>query len=225
VTLSNQARGDGAALGDIRFTLDGREPSAQSTRYDAPLTLPAGAEIRAAAFVGTGQASRTWIKRLDAQAALRRDSHDLEPCSDAIGLLLEPAGGGEAAGARSANSPLAVDIMNPCWIDRGVDLSDGPRIIAAVAPLPFNYEIGKDAAKIRVGDARTAEGELEIHVDGCDTPARALLPLASAASARGVTALPALQLPRLPGRHDLCLRFARPRPDPQWAIDWVQVGE
>ena len=39
-------------------------------------------------------------------------------------------------------------------------------------PLPFNYEIGADAAKIRVGDARTAEGELEIHVDGCDTPAR-----------------------------------------------------
>jgi hexosaminidase len=115
--------------------------------------------------------------------------------------------------------------MNPCWIDRGVDLSGGPRIIAAVAPLPFNYEIGADTAKIRVGDARTAEGELEIHVDGCDTPARALLPLASAASLPGVTTLPEQRLPRLPGRHDLCLRFARPRLDPQWAIDWVEVGE
>jgi hexosaminidase len=225
VTLSDQARDDGALLGDIRFTLDGREPTAQSTRYDTPLTVPAGTEIRAASFVGTEQASRTWIKRLDTQAALRRDSHDLEACSDAIGLLLEPAGRGEASGGRAASSPLAVDIMNPCWIDRGVDLSDGPRIIAAVAPLPFNYEIGADAAKIRVGDARTAEGELEIHVDGCDAPTRALLPLAPAASAKGVTALPAQRLPRLPGRHDLCLRFARPRLDPQWAIDWVEVGE
>jgi hexosaminidase len=225
VTLSNQARADAAAVGDIRFTLDGREPSALSARYDAPLTVSAGTEVRAAAFLGTERASRTWVQRFDAQAALRRDSHDLEPCSDGIGLLLEPAGSGQAAGARAANTPLAVDIMNPCWIDRGVDLSGGPRIIAAVAPLPFNYEIGADTAKIRVGDARTAEGELEIHVDGCDTPVRALLPLAPAAGLPGVTTLPELRLPRLPGRHDLCLRFARPRLDPQWAIDWVEVGE
>jgi hexosaminidase len=225
VTLSNQAQTDAAALGDIRFTLDGREPSALSTRYDAPLTVPAGTEVRAAAFLGTERASRTWVQRFDARAALRRDSHDLEPCSDGIGLLLEPAGSGAAAGARGANTPLAVDIMNPCWIDRGVDLSGGPRIIAAVAPLPFNYEIGADVAKIRVGDARTAEGELEIHVDGCDTPARGLLPLAPAASLPGVTTLPEQRLPRLPGRHDLCLRFARPRLDPLWAIDWVEVGE
>jgi hexosaminidase len=219
VTLSNQARSDAAAPGDIRFTLDGREPSAQSTRYDTPLTITAGTEVRAAAFVGTEQVSRTWAKHLDALAALRRDSHDLELCSDSIGLLLEPAG------ARPANTPLAVDIMNPCWIDRGIDLSGGPRIIAAVAPLPFNYELGADAAKIRIGDARTAEGELEIHVDGCDTAPLALLPLAPAAGAKSVTTLPAQQLPRVPGLHDLCLRFARPRPEPLWAIDWVQVGE
>jgi hexosaminidase len=222
VSLSNQARNDAAAPGDIRFTLDGHEPSPQSTRYDTSLNVPVDTEVRAAAFVGTEQVSRTWATRLDAPTARRRDSHELEPCSDAIGLLLEPAGSGEGAAARS---PLAVDIMNPCWNDRGIDLSSGPRIVAAVAPLPFNYEIGADAAKIRVGDARTAEGELEIHVDGCDTPALALLPLAPAASSRGVTTLPAQRLPRLPGRHDLCLRFARPRLDPLWALDWVEVGE
>jgi hexosaminidase len=223
VSLSNQA--GAAAPGEIRFTLDGREPSAQSARYGTPLTVPAGTEVRAAAFAGAQQVSRTWTKRFDALAALRSDSHDLELCSDAIGLLLEPGDRGDAAGARAANAPLAVDIMNPCWIDRGVDLSGGPRIIAAVAPLPFNYELGADAAKIRVGDARSAEGELEIHADACDTPALALVPLAPAASDRGVTTLPAQRLPRLPGRHDLCLRFARPRLDPLWAIDWLEVGE
>jgi hexosaminidase len=231
VTLANQAQSDPAAPGDIRFTLDGREPSAQSARYETPLTVPAGTEIRAAAFVGAEQVSHTWAKHFDVLAALRRDSHDLEPCSDDIGLLLEPGdGGNDSAGAARSegaarSSPLAVDIMNPCWIDRGVDLSGGPRVSAAVAPLPFNYELGADAAKIRVGDARTAEGELEIHVDGCDTPALALLPLAAAASGRGVTILPAQRLPRLPGRHDLCLRFARPRLDPLWAIDWIEVEE
>jgi hexosaminidase len=215
LALQNQAQASAAGVGVIRYTLDGRDPAAQSIRYDTLLHEPRGAEIRAAAFAGTDQASRVLVKSLGERAALRRDSHDLELCSNALGLLLLPAG---------ANVPLAVDIMNPCWIDRGVDLSAGPRLLAAVAALPFNYEIGADAAKLRVGDARSAAGELEIHADGCDTPALATLPLAAAAHSRDVTTLPALNLPRLPGKHDLCLRFARPRLDPLWALDWVEIG-
>jgi hexosaminidase len=218
LALSNQlAAQDRAALvADIRYTLDGTQPSAESPRYSAPLTLPQGTLIRAATFLGSEQASRPWEKRLDARAVLRRDSHDLEQCSDGIGLLLIPSG--------NQSGPLAVDIMNPCWIYDHVDLSKGPRIVAAVAPLPFNYEIGADAAKIRVGDARTPQGELEIHVDGCDTPALVLLPLAAASDTPGVTTLPPQRLPALAGWHDLCLRFARPRLDPMWALDWVEIG-
>ena len=218
LTLSNQlaAKDPAARVGDIRYTLDGTQPSSQSPRYSEPLTLPTGTLIRAAAFVGSDRVSRAWEKRLDARAILRRDSHDLEQCSGGIGLLLSPSG--------SESPPLAVDIMNPCWIDRGVDLSKGPLIVAAVAPLPFNYEIGAAAAKIRVGDARTVQGELEIHVDGCDTPALVLLPLAAASDTPGVTTLAPQRLPALAGWHDLCLRFARPRLDPMWALDWVEIG-
>ena len=219
VVLSNQAQG---AIGEIRYSLDGSEPSAKSARFAAPLAVAAGAEIRAAAFVGTEQASRPWAVRLDAHTALRRDSHNLEQCSDGIGLLLEA---GTHAGSGVANPPLAVDIMNPCWIDRAVDLSSGPRIVAAVAALPFNYEIGADTAKIRIGDARTATGELEVHVDACDEPAIATLPLAAAVGTTSITQLAAQRLPPIPGRHDVCLRFARPRLDPQWALDWVEIGE
>jgi hexosaminidase len=217
VALSNQAQRDAPALGDIRYTLDGGEPSAASLPYESPLTVPVGTEIRAAAFVGSAQASRTWIRRLDAQTGLRRNSQDLELCSDGIGLLLQP-------GAATGN-PLAVDIMNPCWIDRSVDLSDGPSILAAVVALPFNFEIGADLPKIRIGGTRSAQGELEIHVDGCDTPVVAMLPLAVAADGGDSTALPTQRLPRFPGRHDLCLRFARPQLDPMWALDWVEIGE
>jgi hexosaminidase len=209
------------AIGEIHYTLDGRDPSAQSPRYETPLMVTSGAELRAAAFVGADQASRSWARRIDANTTLRRDSHDLEQCGDGVGLLLEPVD----VGSPAANLPLAVDIMNPCWIDRGVDLSQGPRIVAAVAPLPFNYEIGADAAKIRVGDARSATGELEVHIDGCDTPGSSLLPLAPAADSKGVTTLATQVLPRLPGKHDLCLRFARPRLDPMWALDWIEIGE
>jgi hexosaminidase len=231
VGLLNQAQG---AIGQIRYTLDGSEPSAESARYENPLVAAVGAELRAAAFVGTEQVSRPWALRLDAQTALRRDSHVLEQCSDGIGLLLEPGARvepglrvepGARAGDGAANWPLAIDIMNPCWIDRAVDLSSGPRIVAAVAPLPFNYEIGADAAKIRVGDARTKEGELEVHVDGCSEPAIVTLPLAAAAGNESVTQLAAQRLPPIPGRHDVCLRFARPRLHPQWALDWVEIGE
>jgi hexosaminidase len=214
VRLSNQA--SDAASSRIRYTLDGREPSAASTAYDAPLTVTIGTELRAAAFAAAAQASRTTLLHLDAESALRRDSHELQLCSNGVGLLLEPAG---------AATSLAVDIMNPCWIEHGVDLSAGPRLVAAVAAVPFNFELGADAAKVRIGEARTAEGELEVHVDDCDTPALAVLPLAAATQATGVTMLPAQRLPRIAGRHDLCLRFARPHRDPLWALDWVEIGE
>jgi hexosaminidase len=221
VTLANLPDLKDAALDpSIRYTLDGQEPSATSPRYAAPLKLAAGTEIRAATFLGSQQASRTWSSRLDAHAGARRTSHELELCSNGVGLLLEAGGDGG-----SGHAPLAVDIMNPCWIYRDVDLEHGPQVLAAVAALPFNYELGLDAAKIRVGDNRTPEGELEVHVDGCDTPTFSVLPLATAANRDGVTELPAARLPPLPGRHDVCLRFARPRLDPLWALDWVGIED
>jgi hexosaminidase len=221
VTLANTPELVEAALAPrIHYTLDGNEPTSSSALYEAPLSVAAGTEIRAATFVEAEQVSRTWHARLDAHAAARRTSHDLELCSNGVGLLLEPGGDGS-----TANAPLAVDIMNPCWIYRDVDLEHGPQIFAAVAALPFNYELGLDAAKIRVGDNRTPQGELEVHVDGCDTATFSVLPLAAAANNDGVTELQAQRLPPLPGRHDVCLRFARPGLDPLWALDWVEIGE
>jgi len=219
VTLGNLPELKDAALdSSIHYTLDGHEPSAESARYAAPLQLAAGADIRAATFLGSQQASRTWSSRLDAHTGARRSSHELELCSNGVGLLLEPGGEGS-----SDHPPLALDIMNPCWIYRDVDLAKGPQVLAAVAALPFNYELGLDTAKIRVGDNRTPEGELEVHVDGCDTATFSVLPLAAAANRHGFTELPVQRLPPLPGRHDLCLRFARPRLDPLWALDWVEI--
>jgi hexosaminidase len=219
LTLSNLPELTSAAPeAGIRYTLDGREPTAASTRYTQPLDLPPGTGLRAATFLGSAQVSRIVVEHLDSHTGARRTSHQLELCSNGVGLLLEPSAGTDP------NAPFAVDIMNPCWMYRGADLTRGPRFTAAVAPLPFNYELGADAAKIRVGDARSPEGELEIHIDGCETPP-IILPLAPAAMRYGVTILPAHRLPTLPGRHDICLRFARPRLDPLWALDWAEIGE
>jgi hexosaminidase len=221
VTLSNLPELKDAALETgIHYTLDGREPSAASALYAAPMIVAAGAQIRAATFLGQEPVSRTWSARVDARTGARRNSHELDLCSDGVGLLLEPSGNRGVGDA-----PLAVDIMNPCWIYRDVELGHGARILAAVAALPFNFELGADAGKIRIGDNRTPQGELEVHVDGCDTVPVGVLPLAPASEHEGITALPALTLPPLPGRHDVCLRFARPSLDPLWALDWVELGD
>jgi hexosaminidase len=217
VTLANLPELRDAALdADIRYTLDGTDPTAASTRYGEALDLAAGTELRAATFLGAEQVSRTWSSQVSVVSAVRRSSNQLDSCSNGVGLLLEPAGG-------ASRAPLAVDIMNPCWIYRDVELGSASRVTAAVAALPFNYELGSDAAKNRVGDNRTPVGELEVHVDGCDTAILGVLPLAPAAGKDGITELPALKLPPLSGRHDVCLRFARPRLDPLWALDWVEI--
>jgi hexosaminidase len=219
VTLSNLPELTGAVPdARIRYTLNGGAPNFRSMSYSQPLELAPGTQLRAATFLGSAQVSRIFGVHLDSHTVARRTSHRMELCSHDISFLLDPLTGA------APDAPFAIDIMNPCWIYRGADLSRGPRFTAAVAPLPFNYELGADTAKIPVGDARSPEGELEIHVDGCDTPP-ITVPLASAATHAGVTILPAQRLPTLPGRHDICLRFARPRLDPLWALDWAEIGE
>jgi hexosaminidase len=139
-------------------------------------------------------------------------------CSDGVPLLLEPNAFG--TGAR----PLfALDIMNPCWIYKGADLSRGARLTASVGQLPFNFEIGADAQKIRVGDARTTEGELEVRIDTCDGPVVVTQALPPMPADKLVNPLREIALPVRPGRHDVCLRFARPRLDPMWALDSVEI--
>jgi hexosaminidase len=208
VTLGHQAD-----FGDIRYTTDGREPTAHSPAYSVPLQLPAGVELRAATFVDGIQVSRTWQRKLD---AARRSSRELDLCSDGVALLLEP--NGEGSGERPI---FALDIMKPCWIWRDVDLTRGARLTAGAGQLPFNFEIGAEAQKIRVGDARTVEGELEVRIGGCDgapVATQAMTPMHA-----WVTTVPQITLPARPGRHDICLRFTRPQLDPMWALDWVEI--
>ncbi len=209
-----------SGTGDVRYTTDGSEPDLASPRYAGPLTLPTPAELRAASFRDTQRLAATRVYRLGAIDARRRASDALDLCSEGIALALE------ADSAAGAERPIVrLDIMNPCWIYRAADLTAAPALVAAVGQIPFNYQIGTDAAKVRVGDARSAAGELEVRIDGCDGEPVALLPLAAADGRLGITTLSGVRLPARPGRHDVCLRFARPTLDPMWALDWVDIAE
>jgi hexosaminidase len=115
-----------------------------------------------------------------------------------------------------------VDIMNPCWIYPQADLGHGAELRVAVTRLPFNFQLGADAAKIVLKPPATPAGELLVTEDGCAGPPVATVPLAAAARSDGVTELSA-RLPALAGRHDLCLTFTERRLDPMWVIGWAEV--
>ena len=96
--------------------------------------------------------------------------------------------------------------------------------LLALMRVSFNYELGRDAAMIKIGDNQTPVGELQVRLDDCDGTVLISSPLPPAAGADRLTELTPKMLAPMAGRHDLCLRFSRPGLDPMWAINWVEIG-
>lgn len=205
-------------IGGIRYMLDGSEPGPDSPRYLHALDLPVPTTLVAASFSGRQRLSRNLRLPLNRTAELRRGRGELKLCSQGIALDLE-----DDAPAGAARAIFAVDIQNPCWIFEQADLDGVDRITAAVGSVPFNFQIGDAAAKIRFAPPTTPEGELLVTLDRCDGEVIAVLPLAPAQASEAVTTLPPARLPHLSGRHDLCFRFAQHGLDPIKTLDWVQL--
>ncbi len=149
----------------------------------------------------------------------RRSSHQLKLCSEKIALSLE-----DDAPIEGRRAVFLIDIMNPCWIYTGADLSRGATLTAAVGQVPFNFQIGDDVKKIELLPPVTPEGELEVFANGCSGSPIASLPLAPAVARQDVTVLPPVRLePRAGGPADLCFRFTQRSVDPMWAIQWIEV--
>ena len=223
VELSTQVK-----YGDIRYSLDGRDPTAQSPRYQGPLNVPLPGELRAATFAGDARLSLPRIFPLRHELAQRRTSQELKLCSANIDISLEDDAPRQAgANGGGPRAVFLMDINNPCWIFQNAELDAVTGVVAAVGQVPFNFQIGEDVKKITFAKPATAEGELEIHLDACDGEVIARLPLAPAVASNGVTVLPQTALTARPGKHDLCLRFAQrfdqPAVDPIWALDWIQL--
>jgi hexosaminidase len=211
VTLSRQA-----AFGTIHYTLDGSEPRADSPAYAAALDLPAGTMLRAATFAAGRRLSADRSHRIDVTAARRRYSDALKPCSDSLLLRLEgAAGNGQPA-------PLYnVDLMNPCWIYRNVDFDATATIDVRVGALPYFFELWHDAAKVVTHAPGGDADELQLHLDTCDGPLLAAMPVA----ANGVQTLGvpvAGSASARHGAHDVCAYFAARSREPLRLIDWIE---
>lgn len=210
--LSNQAN-----FGEIRYTLDGSHPPADSSLYRAPLDVHVPTRIDADAFAGGQALTAPTSVAIDEKSLLRRDSHEMTLCSNRVTLSLE-----DDAPLHGPRARFLVDIENPCWIYRKADLSGVASIEVAVGQLPFNFQIGDDKRKIALPPPQTPDGELDVHLDSCAGQNIAVLSLAPALVNNAVTVLRTPLIPER-GSHDLCFVFTRRSVDPIWALDWVQL--
>jgi hexosaminidase len=209
VVLSNQT-----GFGTIHYTLDGAAPSAASPAFTGPFETALPVTLTAATFADGKAIGRTTSQRLDAASILRRNSYSMDQCTNDLPLAQKASDG----------RVTMVNVMHPCWMYRGLDLTKLRGIDVAVAPLPFNFSIGQDIEKIPLYPKAARAGQLEIRLDSCTGQRLAVLPLTAAAKSVRSTTLHAAVAPR-PGTHDLCFLFARRKVDPVWAIDWVQPKE
>jgi hexosaminidase len=213
VSLATQS-----GLGEIRYTLDGADPAPSSALYASPLSLPLPSRLKAQAFLQSRPLAAPIDAELSRASLLRKDNHALDLCTDKLKINLED----DAPVASDHRAVVLTDIENPCWIWRGADLSGIAGISADVANLPFNYELGADAALIPLPPPRTPDGELDVHLDTCGGPLIASLSLSPASANTGVTRLQGT-LAATQGTHDLCFLFTRRRLDPIWALDAVEL--
>jgi hexosaminidase len=215
VALSNQAD-----FGAIRYTVDGTAPNAASTIYSKPLSFPAHSSItlRAATFATDGfelAVPRTQI--IDAAALLTRNSDQLDSCRNQLVLRLE-----DDRPLEEHRPVYRIDIENMCWLWKGAPLDGIKRIALTVGNLPWNFALWTDDAKVVTRPKVTPAGEFQVHLDSCDGPLLATLPLAKAAQTTLQTTLTS-DTPVTEGDHALCV-FATGDPrDGLWAIGKVQL--
>lgn len=213
VALRNQT-----GFGELHYTLDGSDPAPASPRYERPLAVPLATTVRANAFFEGRPLAAPRSQQVSAMALATVDAEQLQTCSkDGLVLRLEDD---EPIGDQRAVVP--VDIGNPCWIWKDVDLSGVTSLRVQAIDLPFNFQFGADPVPGELRKQATREGELEVALDSCDGKRAGKAALGSAQRENGVVVLD-VPVGKITGRHDLCLRFTRDRHDPLWAIDRIQL--
>ncbi|GAB3352741.1 family 20 glycosylhydrolase [Lysobacter tyrosinilyticus] len=212
VGLSNQV-----GFGELRYTLDGSAPTAESPRYERPLAVALQATVRANAFFDGRALAGERKQDVTAQVLRTAYAEQLQTCSKGLVLRLEDD---EPTGDQRAVVP--VDITDPCVIWTQVDLTGASALRVDAVDLPFNFQFGTDPVPGQLSRQSTRAGEIEVRLDGCQGQS---IGTASMGNARRNASVAVIDVPiaAAAGRHDLCLRFTRDRHGPFWALDRVQL--
>ncbi len=204
-------------IGEIRYTLDGKPPNANSALYQSPIETPVPAKVMATAFRNGEALAPASEIRVDGLSIRTRTSQELKLCTNKVVLNLE-----DQAPILGVRARYLVDILNPCWIYEAADLDGVTSIEASVAQLPFNFQIGDDVKKIVFHSPTTPQGELEVRRDSCAGPVVATLPLGPASRTPGPIVLRG-QIAPAAGLHDLCFTFSQKSVDPMWVLGRVTL--
>lgn len=210
VRLENQT-----GFGEIRYTLDGSEPTLSSPRFDMPFEQSPPITIRANAFHDGRALADTVERTFTVESIDRREDDDLKMCSEGLVLRLEDDGP-----VRGERAVYNVDIFNPCWIYESARLDDVTGMRFSIGQIPFNFQVGDAVNGITHPEPETAAGELIVRRDTCEGAIIARLPLAGL-DGIGLETIEGDIEPHT-GEHDLCFQFASAEIDPFWVIDWVQ---
>jgi hexosaminidase len=225
VTLGNQT-----AFGQILYTLDGSEPTAQSKLYTRPLQLEPGTVIKAAAFSQDGRPlAATRRYDFNADTLLTRSSNELQGCPGGdLGLRVP------LTPDSPATAPVYdMDVFHSCYVYPKAFMTGARAFSFDIARLPRNYGLANNYTTEEARDqvksypARTAFGELVIYQDRCETGpelARAALPDPAASDNRQTFKIPIAQpIAPLVGEHDMCFIFTASTEGPWYVIGSVKL--
>jgi hexosaminidase len=198
--------------GTIRYTTDGSTPSLASPAYTAPFDVNLPVTVTAANFVDGAPIAKPRSLAIDTMALSRRPS-------DALALCSGRDGSRQQAVSRS-NGTYAVhyvDIMDTCWQWKGADLTGVTGITVDVDHLPWNFQLAHEAKGVVSRPRHSRRGEVEVHLDTCNGPLLARMPLPAAKSTLKGT------WPSVQGTHDICIA-ATGKPGPMlWVLGDVQL--
>jgi len=214
-----------APYGTIRYTLDGKVPTARSPAYTAPLSVKPGVSIRAAAFDANGQpVAEPRLFETGRQALLTRTASDMIACPEgSLGLRLPLTS--EAQG----NAPVFnADIFDTCTAYPAAPLDVAKGFTIDIARLPRNWGLAHDFTKVRQHYNVTPHGELMVlvgcTVKGAKPVIAGTFPLPDPKTAPTRFSVKGI-LPTITGDRDICLQFTSPTSDPFYAVERMTLSE
>jgi hexosaminidase len=204
-----------SGFGQIRYTVDGKTPTARSPLYATPLKVPVGVTVRAAAFTADGRPTATpRAFDLGRVALLTRNNTELTACpKGALGLRV-PLTSEAQADAPAFN----VNLFDTCAMYPAAPLDLAGGFEVKVARVPRHYGLAADTDKVRWHYNATRFGELVVRAGGCEGTVVATFPLPDPATADNRLKFQG-PLPQGAGDSDLCLLFTAPLSGPFYAVE------
>lgn len=229
ITLATQA-----PHGTIRYTLDGREPTAKSPAYSAPLALKPGVTIRAAAFDRSGNATAApRVFDTSRAALLTRATSEMTACPGGSLYLRVPL-----TPDATSNAPVYnIDLFNTCTAYPAAPLDIARSFTVSVARLARHWGLAHETGKRRDPYPATMHGELVITAR-CTAAAndKTIKPIVIGSFALPDPATAPTQFsfsgsipdnvgPQMQGDEDLCFQFTSPVSAPFYTVEKVMLTE